>query len=119
MVPPSVSRSFRLAPKWRARPGTLGRALRISLGDCVIRLPGWIDRDDREPTSFAGTVVLADGESVPVTIVDASSAGCRVECEGTLPIGAKVRLAVGGKSVAAHVRWALPGSAGLRLAEED
>jgi len=84
-----------------------------------MRLPGWIDRDDREPTSFTGAVVLPDGESIPVTIADVSSVGCRVECEGTLPIGAKVRLAVGGKSVAAHVRWALPGSAGLRLAEDD
>lgn len=82
-----------------------------------MRLPGWIDRDDREPVSFTGAVVLPDGTAIPVIVTDVSSAGCRVQCDATLPIAKTVRLEVGGRSVDADVRWALPGMAGLRLKE--
>ena len=80
-----------------------------------MRMPGWIDRDDREPVSFHGSVELADGRSFPVLITNISDPGCSIECEATLPIAQRVRLHVGEKSIGAEVRWALPGSAGLRL----
>jgi hypothetical protein len=61
-----------------------------------MRMLGWIDRDDREPASFPGIVVLADGRRLPVTITNVSSGGREVECEDPLPIGAKV-----------HLNWAM------------
>lgn len=79
------------------------------------RLPGWTARHDREPVSMSATVVLRDGRSIPVTVVDMSPGGCRVECEETLPIAVTVRLEVGQGIANAQVRWALGGAAGLRL----
>ena len=80
-----------------------------------MRLPGWIDRDDREPTSRQAAVILSDGARVPVTITNASDQGCEVECADTLPIGAAVQLEVGGAQLAGKVRWCIDGKAGLQL----
>jgi hypothetical protein len=80
-----------------------------------MRLPGWIDRDGREPVAFPGSVVLPDGRAVPVTITDVSEAGCRIECEETLPIAATVGLEVAGRVFEGDVRWSLLGTAGLRM----
>lgn len=80
-----------------------------------MRMPGWIGRREREPVMLPGSVVLCTGRSIAVTMVDMSPEGCRVECDETLPIAATVRLEVGGVIANAHVRWALPGAAGLQL----
>lgn len=80
-----------------------------------MRVPGWIDRDHREPAAFPATVALPDGRSVPVTITNVSRDGCEVSCNETLPIGAIVELRVGGEPIPADVRWELDGRAGLRL----
>ena len=82
-----------------------------------MRIPGWIDRDDREPASFPGVVVLSDGRRFPVTIINVSSCGCQVDCAETLPIGAVVHLDVGNDHLPADVRWSIDGKAGLRLRE--
>lgn len=78
-------------------------------------MPGWISRRDREPVTIPGRVVLADGHSISVTVLDITPEGCRVRCEETLPIGAPVTVEFGGSSTNAHVRWALGGEAGLQL----
>lgn len=75
----------------------------------------WTSRARRKPSAFTGTVVLSRGRVVPITVVDVSPDGCRVECEDTLPIAAIVQLEIGGALASAHVRWALPGEAGLQL----
>ena len=80
-----------------------------------MRIPGWIDRDVREPVSFVGTVLLPDSQEVAVVVVDVSDVGCRLLCDASLPIASTVKLCLGGKSIDAEVRWALPDSAGLRL----
>jgi len=80
-----------------------------------MREPGWIDRDDREPASFTGLVVLQDGSRVPVTIVNISEGGCQLKCNETLPVAATVELHLDGQQIEAEVRWALPGLAGLRI----
>ena len=80
-----------------------------------MRVPGWIDRDDREPTLTPAFVVLPDGNKLPVTITNMSTDGCQVQCDQLLPIGETVELEADDRRVAAHVRWSLPGSAGLRL----
>ena len=80
------------------------------------RLPGWIDRDSREPTSFPGIVVLAEGQRLPVTMTNISAEGCQVECIEALPIGQTVQLELAGDIKAeASVRWAILGRAGLRF----
>lgn len=79
------------------------------------RMPGWIARRDREAVAIAGSVVLPDGRSLPVTIRDLSPEGCRIECEETLPIAATVVVDLGGSTVRGHVRWALGREAGLQL----
>ena len=78
-----------------------------------MRLPGWIPREDRDPVRLSGSVVLASGRSIPVTVVNRSRDGVRVRCAETLPIAATVRLELGGVVADAHVRWSLAGEAGL------
>ena len=80
------------------------------------RMPGWISRRDRDPVSVSGRVVLPDGRSITVMVVDITPEGCRVQCEETLPIGATVTVEFGGSTANANVRWALEGEAGLQLA---
>jgi len=82
-----------------------------------MRLAGWVDRDEREPASFSGVIILASDERHAVIISNVSGSGCRVECDVTLPIGAGIELEVGDERVVADVRWALHGSAGLRWRE--
>ena len=78
-------------------------------------MSGWIPRPERDPVSLPAFVVLASGRSIPVTVVDVSNAGCRVQCDETLPIAATVSLELGGGIANAQVRWALAGEAGLEL----
>ena len=80
-----------------------------------MRIPGWVEREEREPVSIAASIVLPDGRSVPVTIRDVSANGCCVECDETLPTAQIIRLDMGDESFEADVRWALSGAAGLRL----
>lgn len=80
-----------------------------------MRVPGWVEREEREPVSLDATLVLPDGRSVPVMIRDVSANGCCVETDEVLPVAQVVRLDLGSKSVEAEVRWALAGAAGLRL----
>jgi hypothetical protein len=82
-----------------------------------MRQPGWNDRDGRDPASLPGVIILSDGVRLPVIISNVSKSGCRVECQDMLPIGARVRLEVGNRLLEAEVRWALEGSAGLRMTE--
>ena len=81
------------------------------------RRPGWIARRDREAVAIAGAVLLPDGRSLPVTVLNLSPEGCRVRCDETLPIAAKVIVELGGTTTNAHVRWALGREAGLQLVE--
>jgi hypothetical protein len=84
------------------------------------RLPGWTDRDNREPASFPAILVLAEGDRVPVTITNISSDGCQVEGADAIPIGDKVRIELAGNiSADATVRWAVMGRAGLRFVRDE
>jgi hypothetical protein len=78
-------------------------------------MPGWIGRREPEAVSLPGTIILRNGRSVAITVVDLSPEGCRVECEEALPIAATVQLKLGGATANAQVRWARPGTAGLQL----
>lgn len=84
-----------------------------------MRVPGWVEREEREPVSFGGSVVLPDGRSFPVKIRDVSANGCCVECDEALPIAQIVRLDLEDDSIEAEVRWALPGAAGLQLTNRN
>ena len=84
-----------------------------------MRVPGWVEREERKPVSFGASIVLPDGRSVPVTIRDVSPNGCCVECDEALPTAQTVRLDVGDDSIEAEVRWALPGAAGLQLTNQN
>ena len=80
-----------------------------------MRIPGWVDRDDREPASFPAVITLSDGRGFPVTITNVSKDGCEVTCGAVLPIGATVCLGVAAELITAQVRWCIDGKAGLRL----
>jgi hypothetical protein len=84
-----------------------------------MRLPGWVEREQREAVSFEASVVLPDGRSIPVTIRDVSAHGCCVECDESLPVTETVQLELGDDRFEAEVRWALPGAAGLQLTNQD
>ena len=84
-----------------------------------MRVPGWVEREERKPVSLNASIVLPDGRSVSAIIRDVSANGCCVECEEALPIAQTVRLDLGGDSVEAEVRWAMPGAAGLRVSNQE
>ena len=72
------------------------------------RMPGWTDRDEREPALLAGALVLSSGERGPVTIRDISNDGCQVESGELIPIGDMVTLELTGEmSTETSVRWAV------------
>ena len=81
----------------------------------AMRIPGWIDRDDREPAAFPAVITLLDGRVFPVTITNVSKEGCEISCAEVLPIGAPVYLGVAAELIKAQVRWCVNGKAGLRL----
>lgn len=78
------------------------------------RVPGWIDRADRDLVSVPASLVLI-GRNLPVQITNVSDGGCQIECDETLPIGAAVSLRLELVSIAATVRWSVLGKAGLRF----
>ena len=80
---------------------------------------GWVERATREPAAFPGIVVLADGRRFPITITNVSAGGCQIQCGATLPIGAEINLVIGRELIAADVRWAIDGRAGLRMRKQE
>lgn len=83
------------------------------------RLPGWTDRDNREPASFPAILVLEEERRIPVTITNISGDGCQVEGADSVPIGQTVRIELAGDiSATATVRWAVMGRAGLRFVRD-
>lgn len=84
------------------------------------RLPGWTDRDSREPASFPAILIFGEGQRMPVTITNISSDGCQVEGADAVPIGETVRIELAGNiSAEATVRWAFMGRAGLRFVRDE
>ena len=63
-----------------------------------------------------GVIALGNGRRIAVELTDLSAEGCKVTAAETLVIGTTVDLQVDGfDDVAASVRWALNGIAGLRF----
>lgn len=61
-----------------------------------------------------GVLVDSEGIESDVTVMDISSAGCRLETDGTPIIGEYVRLRVGRMgNYPGQIRWALGNEAGL------
>ncbi|GAA4752803.1 hypothetical protein GCM10023264_19770 [Sphingomonas daechungensis] len=84
-----------------------------------MRLPGWVEREEREAVSIDASVVLQDGRTFPAMIRDVSANGCCVECDEVLPVAETIRLDLGEDSIEAEVRWALSGAAGLQLVNRN
>ena len=87
-------------------------------GKNVMRTPGHVKRAPRIDANINATVTDSDGESVPVTIVDISKDGCRMETDGTLLIGEQVEIHVADGMVhRAQIRWALGNEAGASFTD--
>ena len=83
-----------------------------------MREPGFIKRAPRVDTKIEATLVDSDGNSHDVLVMDISREGCRLETDGTLQIGEKVRLEVPKYgSYPAQIRWALGSEAGAVFLE--
>jgi PilZ domain-containing protein len=73
-----------------------------------------LERLVRRPVSLAANATRLDGTVVELTLTDLSYDGCGVDCAAGLVGGEKLRLAVNRRgSIAATVRWAGGGRAGL------
>ena len=83
-----------------------------------MREPGQVKRAPRVDTRFKATLTDSDGHVVPVTVMDLSREGCRLETDGSLKIGEKVQIEVPkhGK-FPAQIRWALGNEAGAVFLE--
>ena len=68
-----------------------------------------------DPVPIPGTVVLATGRCIPVTITGGVDSVIRVQSEEMLPIAATVRLELDCASASAQVLWTFGGDAGLQL----
>jgi hypothetical protein len=84
------------------------------------RLQGWIGRKDRYAVDVTAVAHRANGCTTPVKLTNFSDEGCRVEAEHMFTIGEMVELAIPDLgTVEAQVRWALPGSAGMRFVDGE
>ena len=87
------------------------------------RVPGFIKRAPRIDLRRPAVVVDSEGVETVVTVLDISSAGFKVEVDGSeLPrIGDVVTLRVDGSDdIQAQIRWAVGGQAGgIFLSEVD
>jgi hypothetical protein len=80
------------------------------------RLQGWIGRKDRYAVDVLAMARRGDGSTTAVKLTNFSDEGCRVDGGDIFKIGELVELAIPELgTVEAQVRWALPGSAGLRF----
>jgi hypothetical protein len=83
-----------------------------------MREPGFIKRAPRVDTNFNAALTDSDGNRLPVTVIDISSEGCRLETDGTLKIGEKVELEVPKYGTfPVQIRWALGNEAGAVFLE--
>jgi len=83
-----------------------------------MREPGTVKRAPRVDTRFKASLVDSDGSVMPVTVIDISREGCRLETDGMLKIGEKVQIEVPKYgNYPAQVRWALGNEAGLVFLE--
>lgn len=75
------------------------------------------DRESRRATARKGFGVLEDGTTFPLSIVEISYSGCKIETEIGLFPGVKLQIsAVGGRAtVAARVQWHKDGCAGIEF----
>ncbi|WP_037500876.1 PilZ domain-containing protein [Sphingomonas jaspsi] len=90
-----------------------------------MRTPGHVKRAPRIDANIGADVTDSEGHRLPVTIVDISKDGCRMETDGTLIIGEFVEIHLDDGTVhRAQIRWALGDEAGAsfldpaRLPEE-
>lgn len=81
-----------------------------------MRTPGHVKRAPRIDAKIGADVQDSEGHNVPVTIVDISKDGCRMETDGTLMIGEMVEIHVeDGSMHRAKIRWALGDEAGAEF----
>lgn len=80
------------------------------------RLQGWIGRRDRHDVDVEAVAHRSDGSTTAVKLTNFSNEGCRIEAAGLFTIGEMVELTIPELGqLQAQVRWALPGSAGMRF----
>jgi hypothetical protein len=73
-----------------------------------------LERQVRRPVSLCGFATREDGSVIEVTLTDLSYDGCAINCPASFATGEKLLLSVNRRgSLAATVRWAGPGKAGL------
>ena len=83
-----------------------------------MREPGHVKRAPRVDTKFKAKLTDSDGNVVPVTVVDLSREGCRLETAEMLEIGEKVQIEVPKYgNFPAQIRWALGNEAGAVFLE--
>lgn len=76
-----------------------------------------LERRVRRPVSLRAFATRADGTVLDLTLTDLSYDGCAVDCAAGLVAGEQLELAVNRRgSIAATVRWAAAGKAGLAFA---
>ena len=87
--------------------------------EAVQRMHGWVGRKDRHEVEIDAVVHHTDGSKSPVKLSNFSDEGCRIQSERHFSIGERVRIAIPRMGqVKSQVRWALPGSAGVRFVPE-
>ncbi len=80
------------------------------------RVHGWIGRKDRLEAALDAVVRRADGCVIPVKLTNLSDDGCCLQTPADLTIGERLEIAIPGKgAVAAQIRWALQGNAGVQF----
>jgi hypothetical protein len=77
---------------------------------------GWIGRKDRDEVAIDAVVHRDDGSKRGVILSNLSPDGCRIESDGDFRIGERLQIAIPSiGQLNAQIRWALPGSAGVRF----
>jgi hypothetical protein len=86
----------------------------------MLRVHDWIGRKDRVPVEVDAVIHRDDGSHASVKLTNVSDDGCRIETADDLRIGERLQIAIPRfGQVEAQVRWALPGSAGVKFITDD
>jgi PilZ domain-containing protein len=84
------------------------------------RAHGWVGRKDRHEVEIDAVVHHADGSKSAVKLSNFSDEGCRILSDRDFRIGERMQIAIPRMGqVKSQVRWALPGSAGVRFVAES
>ena len=85
-----------------------------------MRTQSWAARKDRHCVDIDALAFRADGTKAPVTLINLSGEGCRMEAHAEFHVGERLQIAIPRMGrIKVQVRWCAPGSVGAKFVVES